>query len=685
MEINQLNISSRNITIVPDNVFVGLSELLFLYLDSNKIRVLSPRVFYGLSNLVYLNLASNDIEYIPHEIFDGLTHLVYLILESNDIEVIPHDTFYGLSNLAFLNLASNGIEYIPHDIFDGLTHLVYLSLESNDIEVIPHDTFYRLSNLDYLNLASNDIEYIPHDIFYGLSHLTYLNLESNDIEVIPHDIFYGLSNLTYLHLHRNKIKRLPHDVFHHLSALSELDMSSNNIVDLPNKLFHGLHDLFLLDISNNYITEIPLDMFLGLGIQGIIVDEQGSPQYNKSTVSSTKQLKIEHLNLSYNNLTHLPTLPSTIQNLNIMGNKLIVKEHMFDRLENLTKLLTDTPFMCCVKPLSVADNNCIQTKLSFIECVFLNCKSEVDAISSCFALVGSTVLRVCLWMIGTSAFIGNLLVIVYRLSLDRHNIKNNYSLFTLNLAISDLLMAIYLLTIGVIDMYYDGVYAWNDQKWRNSILCTTAGVMSTVSSEMSTFLILLVTIDRLIVVMFPLSRLSRGDISWRLAVTASVLLWIVSITLAVIPIVTMQSYFNGEFYSQSGVCLALPLTGVEQPGTEYSFAVFVCLNSILFAVIFLGQICICKSLRKSGRHITLSQNRQRERSVATTLFFVVMTDFCCWFPIGVMGVLSRYGIQIPDEVYAWVMVFVLPVNAAINPFLYTASAVWRKRRYRVRN
>ncbi|XP_021342800.1 G-protein coupled receptor GRL101-like [Mizuhopecten yessoensis] len=74
-----------------------------------------------------------------------------------------------------------------------------------------------------------------------------------------------------------------------------------------------------------------------------------------------------------------------------------------------------------------------------------------------------------------------------------------------------------------------------------------------------------------------------------------------------------------------------------------------------------------------------SQTRQRDMSVARTLFMVVATDFCCWFPIGVMGVLSKSGYNIPDDAYAWIMVFVLPVNAAINPFLYTATAIWRKR------
>ncbi|OWF45547.1 G-protein coupled receptor GRL101 [Mizuhopecten yessoensis] len=241
-------------------------------------------------------------------------------------------------------------------------------------------------------------------------------------------------------------------------------------------------------------------------------------------------------------------------------------------------------------------------------------------------------------------------------------------------------MDVYLIIIGVVDIYYNGVYAWNDQIWRKSILCTLAGVLSSVSSEMSTFLILLVTIDRVIAIVFPLSRLSSWNISWKHALIFSVLSWIVSITLAIIPIVTIQSYFQGEFYSQSGVCLALPLTREEWPGTEYSFAVFVCLNSIVFVIIVIGQICICKSMRESGRRISSSQNRQREMTVAITLFFVVATDFFCWFPIGVMGVLAKCGVRIPDDVYAWVMVFVLPVNAAINPFLYTATAIWRKRR-----
>ncbi|KAK7096032.1 hypothetical protein V1264_005379 [Littorina saxatilis] len=46
-----------------------------------------------------------------------------------------------------------------------------------------------------------------------------------------------------------------------------------------------------------------------------------------------------------------------------------------------------------------------------------------------------------------------------------------------------------------------------------------------------------------------------------------------------------------------------------------------------------------------------------------------MSDFLCWFPIGVLGLLASREIPIPGEVNVDVAVFVLPLNSALNPFL----------------
>ncbi|XP_060084314.1 G-protein coupled receptor GRL101-like [Ylistrum balloti] len=503
--------------------------------------------------------------------------------------------------------------------------------------LLPEGMFSDMSGIEHLELCNNKINQLSINTFYGLPFLRYLDLSNNQISVLPDAVFSGLTNLAYLNLSRNQISVLPDSVF------------------------SGLPDLMYLDLSNNLLSVLPI-----------------------------LPASIELLDISYNNFATLPagtfTNSSYLSTLNIIGNKLEVKQHMFEGLDNLTVLLTDTPFMCCVKPKSVPDDKCLKDPSKLMHCWFEEaaCKSEGDVISSCKNLIGSDLLRVFLWIIGFCSLIGNFTVMFYRLLIDRDNITTSYSIFVLNLSMSDFLMSIYLMIIGSFDIHYRDVYAWNDQDWRNNIVCTIAGILSNISSEMSTFLILMVTIDRVIVIVFPMSRLSRRNISGKQACIISFFLWLVAITIAVIPVVSMQFYFKGEYYSQSGVCLALPLTRDEQPGSGYSFAVFVCLNSFIFVIIAIGQLCMFKSLVTSGGgRVASSQTRQRDLTVAKTLFLVVATDFCCWFPIGVMGVMSKSGYEIPNDAYAWVMVFVLPVNAAINPFLYTASAIWRKR-HRVR-
>ena len=44
-------------------------------------------------------------------------------------------------------------------------------------------------------------------------------------------------------------------------------------------------------------------------------------------------------------------------------------------------------------------------------------------------------------------------------------------------------------------------------------------------------------------------------------------------------------------------------------------------------------------------------------------------------PIIMIGFIGIGGTQIPAQVSAWVAVFVLPLNSAVNPILYTMSAL----------
>jgi hypothetical protein len=47
--------------------------------------------------------------------------------------------------------------------------------------------------------------------------------------------------------------------------------------------------------------------------------------------------------------------------------------------------------------------------------------------------------------------------------------------------------------------------------------------------------------------------------------------------------------------------------------------------------------------------------------------------------ISLSGILALNGFSISSDVYAWSAVFILPINSALNPFLYTVTAIIGKK------
>ena len=78
-----------------------------------------------------------------------------------------------------------------------------------------------------------------------------------------------------------------------------------------------------------------------------------------------------------------------------------------------------------------------------------------------------------------------------------------------------------------------------------------------------------------------------------------------------------------------------------------------------------------------------SDKRSKDLALAQRLFSVVVSDFLCWFPIGLLGLLASRDIPISGEVNVGMAIFVLPLNSALNPFLYSLTAT-RARRARER-
>lgn len=217
--------------------------------------------------------------------------------------------------------------------------------------------------------------------------------------------------------------------------------------------------------------------------------------------------------------------------------------------------------------------------------------------------------------------------------------------------------------------FRSGNYFIVDATWRQSSLCHFAGFLSTLSSEFSVFALIVITIDRLITITFPFRIYKMRMKDAKIIIAA---LWLVAIVLSGLPLI--QVHYFDNFYGRSGVCLALHITNERPNGWEYSVFIFLVLNLISFTLIcgsYLWMFIAARNTRRAAHSVESHiQNRMARR-----MMFIVMTDFWCWMPIITLGIVSIFGVEIPPQVFAWIAVFVLPLNAAVNPTLYTLSGL----------
>jgi hypothetical protein len=343
-----------------------------------------------------------------------------------------------------------------------------------------------------------------------------------------------------------------------------------------------------------------------------------------------------------------------------------ISQDMFQNLKSLKAVYAQTFKLCCSIVLSPQFNPS-------------SCEAPKDELSSCEDLLGSVVYIVSLSVLAVLAVIGNLTSCIYRTVFSKENSKLGFSAFVTHLSVSDFVMGVYLVEIGIADRLCTGTYLWNEHRWRHSAACSLAGFLSLLSCEVSALIICLITLDRFLVLRFPFSQI-RFDA--RSAQVASIVVWCVGLALAAISLLPVTSHW--QFYSQTAICIPLPITRNDFPGQTYSFSIVIVLNFVLFLCVSVGQVVIYWSVQANSMSTftttsttsssdTANKKLRKDATVARRLITVAMSNFLCWFPIGLLGLLAWRGAPIPGEVNVAMAVFVLPLYSALNPFLYTLN------------
>ncbi|GLH05821.1 Toll-like receptor Tollo [Gryllus bimaculatus] len=550
-----------------------------------------------------------------------------LILPDNNIQHLGPISLAHY-NLTGLVLSGNGLHSIHKHALREQRRLKTLDLSNNTLEKLPRHLLQGLVHLKWLIVEHNQLQQLPLRALNGLRHLKLLDLSHNGL-TLTGEHFPELPQLTILDLERNAITTLERELFNKLPRLSQLYLQHNRISTINYGAFVGNRALLRLNLSFNYLHSMDSDTMKPLG-------------------------GLKALSLKANPFDYIPrSLLQPLANLSSLNLEGIEMEQLdlqifdADILPSLQILWLHRFHFCSYAPW------------------VKSCRPNTDGISSAEHLLQRPEQRAAVWVLAALALGGNALVLGGRAA--ARDDSPALSAVVRNLAAADLLMGAYLCAVGACDRELRGRYAAHALRWMASWRCTAAGAAAMLSSEVSVLVLLFLSLERFLLIAVPFG--APGGLSPRVARRVLAAIWALGLLLAALP--AIQWRHSNRFYGTNGLCFPLHIEDPYMQGWQYSS----------FIVLGVNIPGVWRTRRRAGAAVAASAERgSRELEIALRVLLLVLTDAACWVPVAALKLLALARGHVPADVYAWVVVLVLPVNSALNPLLYTFSTP----RYRTR-
>ncbi|XP_053569773.1 relaxin receptor 1-like [Bombina bombina] len=571
-----------------------------------------------------INCSSRQLHSVPLVSFN----VTKLDLKDNKIRSLRNGVFSLYRNLENLLLQNNKLRSIQHLAFSGLFKLKKLFLSHNRITSLKAGIFKDLISLEWLIFDNNKVATISPGSFTGLQSLYFLYMMNNSISKIPQNsICAEMPGLNWLDLEGNQMQTIQSSVFQ--ECITVLILRRNKIKNIEPGALSQMNKLVDLDLSENQIVDLPPSLFDNLQ-------------------------DLQQLNISFNPLNQIPQnqfdLLTNLHSLIIEGLEIPnIHNQMFSNLVNLSHIYFKRFQYCSYAPH------------------VRSCKPNSDGISSFENLLANILLRVFVWVMACVTCFGNLFVICMRSFIVTENCQHTMSIKSLCCA--DCLMGFYLFCLGAFDIKFLGEYNRHAQLWMESWGCKLVGSLAMLSSEVSVLMLTYMTLEKYLCIVFPFSHFRAGRGQTLCTLTA---IWGMGFLITVIPFLSYETF--GNFYGRNGVCFPLQSDSTEKSGARgYSVSIFLGLNLLAFVTIVFSYSSMFYSIHKTGAKTAERSVVSREVTIAKRFFFIVFTDALCWIPIFLLKAVSLTEADIPGTITSWVVIFILPINSALNPILYTLT------------
>lgn len=255
--LNQLILESNQIKSIHPNAFDNLTNLNDLSLNDNQLDTI-PSSIKKLRYLKSLDLGKNKISVIDNDSFEGLEELLGLRLTDNHITTVTKNAFAPLKDLHVLNLASNKIKHIDQSAFISNPTLRAIRLDNNLLEDIS-SVFTSLPSLVLLNVSDNNIKWF--DYSHLPQSLEWLDIHKNNITELGN--YFDVTNelkINWLDVSRNKIKVINNGLIP--KNIETINLNNNMIDEIPSGTFLNKRDIRKISLSGNLIKKLQITSLL---------------------------------------------------------------------------------------------------------------------------------------------------------------------------------------------------------------------------------------------------------------------------------------------------------------------------------------------------------------------------------------------------------------------------------------
>ena len=338
--------------------------------------------------------------------------------------------------------------------------------------------------------------------------------------------------------------------------------------------------------------------------------------------------------------------------LNLSGN-ILIRTKLAAFYELHVRLIFSESFQVC----------CITKSLQIL------CTHSGEYFTSCNTVLQYLWVKPFVWLFGLSSIALNSISIFIYLS---SKSKTVYNLLYISLNTVDIVQAIYLIVLGIIDMIYGSTFIENDLFWRQTWLCKLTAIIVLSAQVISCNIIIIISLSRYTGIKYSME--TPFDLkNIKLTICSSVIITCVTVTFTMM----INFYLTGKHYLSNPFCSIIASVDLSLPLRIFTGLIcFLLLGSFCLSV-FLYTMLVQyvkeaeKPLKQSKVHGFISKSDL----LRSNAILVCVSHGVCYIPLSLILMLSLLTSKFTTY-FSVAIVFVLfPTISVMNPLVYNFESI----------